>query len=394
MVEINAPYAVLLRAIAAGVNSGSVSAGLREAQGWHEVLRLAEWHRLGAVLYERLGGLPDTPDWVSRELEETYLRQLARSVLIRQTRDVVLNALAAAGISAMLLKGAALVEILYEDPATRDMGDLDILVPPDQLDAAGQALIAHGFGPESPTGYAKLRAHLLGRGWHHDLALVHASGLVPVELHRHIVNPRDRRVTFDAGELLMRAHAIAGPPPHLVPAAEDLLLHSCLHFSHGREIRSEGALAEVRDIVTILARHDIDWALFIENVRRYRAAGRAFLALFTLAQLGFEPPEAPVAALRPAGFDDRAGERFVRQRVLSLEVRVPFSDWPASIEGARTALMWSRRNLGSRAHLPAEAARPLLSRRGAAARVLAHTCGRPARVVRDLRLTRCIEEIV
>jgi hypothetical protein len=56
----------------------------------------------------------------------------------------VVDALHAAGIPALLLKGAALVETVYPDPAQREMLDLDILVPGEQLDEASSVLTPLG----------------------------------------------------------------------------------------------------------------------------------------------------------------------------------------------------------------------------------------------------------
>jgi hypothetical protein len=52
-------------------------------------------------------------------------------------------------IPVLLLKGAALAITCYEDPATRPMGDLDVLVSRAQLHEAARCLDANGFRPWS-----------------------------------------------------------------------------------------------------------------------------------------------------------------------------------------------------------------------------------------------------
>jgi hypothetical protein len=168
----------------------------------------------------------------------------------------------------------------------------------------------------------------------------------------------------------------------------------CLHFARGREIRSEGALAQVRDMVSVIDRHEIDWEMFVANANRYRAAGRTFLALFTLAELGFAPPPGPFLALRPRGFDGFTGRQFIRERVLTSEPCVPTRTWNLSIEGVRGTLWWGRRNLASREDVPPEAARPLLSRRRALVRLVGHTLRHPRRVLHDMRISKWIERSV
>jgi hypothetical protein len=345
------------------------------------------------VLYDYLTANARVPSWVSDELEASYLRQVARSALVATTRDTVLTVLSGAGIQAMLLKGAALVETVYDDPATRDMGDLDVLVAPSDFLRASDALTASGFTLQHPEGDPCKRAKLLASGWHHDAPMLASDGLLPVELHRQIVNHLDVGLTLDPTELLARGRVSALAARHLIPAAEDLLLHTCLHFAHGREIRSEGALAEVRDMAAVITREALDWDRFVVDARRYGAAGRVYLALFTLDQLGFAPPPPPMAALRPARFDHRIGRRYVSQRVLADTVRVPVADWAPSLLGVRTALWWSRRNLASRAGLPAEASLPLLSRSKALIRVFGHVLRRPHTVLVDTRISRWIDEV-
>lgn len=386
--------ALLLDAICCeGQRTGGEPAAItkRSDRQWQAVLRAAEWHRLGAVLYGHLAGHDAVPEWVMGVLEETYLRQMARAALVTRTLTVALGALAEARIPAMLLKGAALVETVYEDPATRDMGDVDVLVPARELTAAAEALAAAGFHPETDDGHR--RAALLADGWHQDVPMVHDDNLLPVELHRQIVNHVDRGLNVDAVELFHRARSGSGGHPHLVPAPEDLLLHACLHFMHGRGIRSEGALAEVRDIVTIIGRSDIDWERFTANARRYGADGRVYLAMFTVAELGCIPPQDALHGLRPATFSARAGRRFVVRRVLPDHVRVPVTEWAPSLHGLRTALWWCRRNLASRRGLPPEAQRPLLSRRRALLRLLGQTARRPTAVAEDRRITKWMEKM-
>ena len=147
-------------------------------------------------------------------------------------------------------------------------------------------------------------------------------------------------------------------------------------------------------MVAVISREAIDWELFIASARRYRAAGRVYLALFTLDQLGFAPPAAAMVALRPDRFDHDLAVQYVSQRVLAGNVRVPVSEWAPSLPGLRNALWWSRRNLAPRTHLPAEASLPLLSRSNALLRMFGHVLRRPRTVLVDMRISRWIEEVI
>lgn len=134
----------------------------------------------------------------------------------------VLNALQAAGIPALVLKGAAFAHSIYRRPWWRPHGDVDLLVPEPQLDAARE--VCEGLGYESAvqvrarpvTGQRELRK----------------PGTVPIalDLHGRLVNP----LLFDSLPSFRELHARAVPLPALGPAARtldtiDALLHLLVH---------------------------------------------------------------------------------------------------------------------------------------------------------------------
>lgn len=89
----------------------------------------------------------------------------------------VMAALADAGIRSAVLKGPLLGEAIYGDPGRRLSSDIDLLVTPEQLQAAVE--VVRGLGYDAPTDYVERcglpRLHF---------ALVHERGeLPPVELH-------------------------------------------------------------------------------------------------------------------------------------------------------------------------------------------------------------------
>jgi len=89
----------------------------------------------------------------------------------------VMAMLADAGIRSTALKGPLLGEAIYEDPGRRLSSDIDLLVAPEQLQAAVE--VVRGLGYDAPTDYVEHcglpRLHF---------ALVHERGeLPPVELH-------------------------------------------------------------------------------------------------------------------------------------------------------------------------------------------------------------------
>jgi hypothetical protein len=87
-------------------------------------------------------------DSASRALFREALQGMwASNVRLLDAAAPVLDALAAAGVRVMLLKGAALALTVYETPGLRPIGDVDLLVDPGQAPAAVDLLAAHRWRP-------------------------------------------------------------------------------------------------------------------------------------------------------------------------------------------------------------------------------------------------------
>lgn len=115
---------------------------------WPHVLELARSHQAEALLYRNLveAGIADS---VSAEtlhaLEAAYRHEAAHSGALRVELGRVLTAFRGAQVETILLKGAAIGPTLYEDPATRAMNDLDLLIHAEDVERAEIALQAMGY---------------------------------------------------------------------------------------------------------------------------------------------------------------------------------------------------------------------------------------------------------
>jgi hypothetical protein len=116
------------------------------------------------------------PDSVKSRLAQSYYHNAAFNAMLSRELDGVLAALTRAGVTVILIKGAALVKILYADPAERPMNDLDLLVRRDQIRPAVRALKA--------AGYQRLMDNYIR---YHVLMLGGQGERVTVELHWSLV---------------------------------------------------------------------------------------------------------------------------------------------------------------------------------------------------------------
>lgn len=91
---------------------------------------------------------PQAPDETKLHLQELYANSVARILLIQHQLCRVTEAFNAAGIDSSPLKGVALGQRLFGDPAMRQSGDIDILVRPEERDRALGILTQLGFTQE------------------------------------------------------------------------------------------------------------------------------------------------------------------------------------------------------------------------------------------------------
>ena len=284
---------------------------------WESVSAQAEAHGMAPLLYahSRAAGM-QLPPAVKRKLQGLYLRhQHANRVRADVLRDI-LSAYAAAGVPALVLKGAALCHTVYPEPGLRPMSDLDILVREADLRRAQSLLTDLGFDAPLPAGPALPHRHLA-------LATRRVEGLpVQVEIHHRLFSDYfDHAASFlhslarpisapiaRANGLRTRVFPHESPspepahdsawaelegltaPPHPFELGdltaytlghEDTLGYLCRHLSSHVNVWDFGRLIWVADIVSLAERFaaEIDW----ERVRRRRPAVLDMLSLLHFA---------------------------------------------------------------------------------------------------------------
>jgi Uncharacterised nucleotidyltransferase len=99
---------------------------------WERLIALALRHKVAPVVYVRLKGhgLTPTPKAAER-LRQIHLASATRNLRLFQELGNILSALQAANLPVIPLKGACLAETVYGNIALRPMGDVDLLVKPD-----------------------------------------------------------------------------------------------------------------------------------------------------------------------------------------------------------------------------------------------------------------------
>ena len=271
---------------------------------WQALMDVAYRHAVIPLLHSRLTrAATPVPEDILQELRDGFLKNGTRNLLIYRDLEQILRGFQAENIPVIVLKGAHLAALVYEDPALRPMADIDLLVPQADLPRAAARLKSLGYSFEGVAG--------------HDIpawveAASHTSHLPPffkpphprIEMHWRIDAAQPRQ---SLPELWRRARteSIAGVATRVL-APEDLLLHLCLHgVSH--HAFGQG-LQPLYDIRFTLEHHTggIDWERFISMVREWRAEKCVYLALRMAREITGAPvPDPVMQTLEPPDFDAR-----------------------------------------------------------------------------------------
>ena len=217
-----------------------------------------------------------------------------RAAAMELGRDRILAVLRAAGLDPIALKGAGLATTVYREPAERDLGDIDLLLPSDEIDRAVAALGQHGFEvPGTEAAEAGYREH------HFHVRVQRPDGII-VELHWELTRAIE---PFHLDGAAFRAGSVAAGARMRVPRPEHALIHivaECVRDGFDR-------LTRVVDVDRIVAAAPaMDWRFLETAAREARLLPTLALALeMGRDMLGTPVPDEVRRRIRPS-----AGVRF------------------------------------------------------------------------------------
>jgi Uncharacterised nucleotidyltransferase len=262
---------------------------------WERVLRIAEHHGVGPLVYQGLQGMRDVvPQPILDELRRRYESNARRNLVFVAELFRVLDCLEAHGIEAIPYKGPVLAEGMYGDLALREFSDLDVLIRPQNVSRAKQALKVLQYAPSLRLSPIEERAYIRSG---YEFTFDGPLGKNLLEVQWAIV-PHFFAVDFVLEEFFARSsHANLGGRKVRTLWPEDLLLALCVHAAKHAWTR----LCWLRDIAA-MTQQPLQWDLLF---RRAREVGiqRILDISFLLASrlLGASVPEDTAAGLRGDG---------------------------------------------------------------------------------------------
>jgi hypothetical protein len=230
-----------------------------QVDDWQNLPALAETHGLAPLVKHHLTRVGAAVPTAVRQglLALAFAHQQVNRVKFTVLGEI-LDALNAAGIRVVVLKGAALAHLLYPDPGMRPLGDLDLLVDADKAARAQSTLALLGFTAPltgAGTGPRTRRHH------HLPIATKPCDGHeVRVEIHTDaLTEDTPGSLTTERVSAPLQPFAIGGHRG-LAFGHSDMLFHLCRHAAQpaaGGRLR----LIWVADIVGYATRYrdDISW---------------------------------------------------------------------------------------------------------------------------------------
>ena len=285
--------------LAAGTSQQDAEIGtlLSEPIDHRLLYMLAARERAVPIVWQRFQRLALTE--LPSDVADSYRRYSAvssfRLMHLDQRLNEAADALAAAGIPMLLLKGAALGRTVYGTFVRRPMIDLDLLVKSVDLERAVAVLREIRWAEnEIDAGKHFYEAH------HHQAPLEDQTGTgFTLELHTEAVGGAERFGLSSAAIWGGARETTVDGRLFRVPSTPHQMVHLSVHFVWSHTLSSAG-WRTFRDICTICDVEAVDWDAVVELATRGGAASCCYWTFRLAKELSHAavPPEV-LRALRP-----------------------------------------------------------------------------------------------
>lgn len=281
---------------------------------WEDLIEEAGRLRLDFQLRKYLQAYPD----IAARVPAQGLQRLGDRLRLTKTYNFckqlqleeMLSACTTAGIPCLVMKGLWLVEILYRDLQARHSGDIDLLVPPQDMPAFTR--LAQRLGYQVPSNIGDLREISAANN---QFPLFHPGTGASFDLHWSLTLPLEEAPVDDLSFWDRSEGVTLAGQPCRCPGLEDHLLILCFHAAIHHRFQGVGprALVDIASIIEAPTRA-IDWEDFVSRAHGLGWSRGTWLILDLVREyLGVKPPPGVLDGLSP----DQRGAPDVRQAALA-----------------------------------------------------------------------------
>ncbi|MEC5424053.1 nucleotidyltransferase family protein [Virgibacillus sp. C22-A2] len=251
------------------------------AVDWNLFMELSMHHRIFPLLFSKLKVTNSDmiPPYVIEFISQQYKKNTFQMLYLSGEMEKVAKIFSAKQLPLLFLKGPALAHDLYGDISLRTSSDLDILIPIDKLEKAEELLVEEGYVKDD-----YIQTVLNDWKWrHHHITFFHPQKRIKLEIHWRLNPGPAREPGFDELWKRKRKSKLTGTSIYIL-SKEDLFLFL---VSHG----SRHGWSRLRWLMDIgqLIKKDVDWALTMKTLGKYRyhrAGGQAIILASQLVDSG------------------------------------------------------------------------------------------------------------
>jgi hypothetical protein len=231
---------------------------------WDEFIHRSARYGILPLLYQRLKEsdlLSHIPDEISKKLREIYLFSAERNMRMHHGFSKALKMLRDNDIPVIVLKGAALSELVYQNIALRPMSDVDLIVKTEDIWKADRLL--------SQSGYTSTIDSLLSKRHIKWVKHIEYLNKIPqIEIH---INKIQELPEIDVWTNATPAEISSIDT--LIMGTGDFLLHLCVHLVDHLCVRGEPSkLIRWYDIAEFVRHYEkeMDWDYVIQTTKKNR----------------------------------------------------------------------------------------------------------------------------
>ncbi len=276
---------------------------------WPEVISASQNEGLSFLLYRSaIKKNIVIPFPIKQSLKQGYIYNWGRNIRILEELAALLRAF---GRLVIVLKGAALLSSVYEDFGLRMLGDVDILVKPEDVPRIDNILSQLGYQSDHKQDAYYVTNYLN--------SLVYAKNGSPLLLHLHWHLINNALPNYIYAEKINMDKLWKEAIPLKIRESDALCLaphHQLLHLSEHAMKHSYHTLIHVWDIHQVINHEKLDWERVCTESGEFQLEGPLFYSLWLSKEyFGTCVPQRILAFLSPRhkGAGEKIFSRLLRQ---------------------------------------------------------------------------------